>query len=123
MRNNHRGRRSRDDRADPLLQVEWCRVIDQPEAGEAITVVTEPAMHVIRLRPKPDAGFQPAGERLYMGIDHSKRDVIQDVLGFARIRDLSNAANVELPVVIQSMIEDAPDVFINQFSTELEIFL
>ena len=72
-------------------------------------------MHVIRLRPKSDAGVLSVGARIYMGIDHSRRDVVQDILGFARIRDLSNSASVELPVVIQQMIEDEPDVFIQQF--------
>ena len=117
MRNDHRGgqRRNSRDRPDPLLKVEWCRVIDHPETDAAIVVVTEPALHVIRLRPKPDSAIQMVGDRIYMGIDHAQRDVVQDVLGFARIRDLSNAASVELPIVIQKIIEDSPDVFIQQF--------
>ena len=117
MRNDHRGgqRRNPRDRPDPLLTVEWCRVIDHPEVDAAIVVVTEPAMHVIRLRPKPGAEVQMVGNRIYMGIVHSQREVVQDVLGFARIRDLSNAASTELPIVIQQMIEDAPEVFIQQF--------
>ena len=117
MRNDHRGgqRRNPRDRPDPLLQVEWCRVIDHPETDAAIVVVTEPALHVIRLRPKPDSAIQMVGDRIYMGIDHAQRDVVQDVLGFARIRDLSNAASIELPIVIQQIIEDSPDVFIQQF--------
>ena len=117
MRNDHRGgqRRNSRDRPDPLLKVEWCRVIDHPETDAAIVVVTEPALHVIRLRPKPDAALQTVGDRIYMGIDHAQRDVVQDVLGFARIRDLSNAASIELPIVIQQIIEDSPDVFIQQF--------
>ena len=119
MRNDHRGgqRRNPRDRPDPLLTVEWCRVIDHPEVDAAIVVVTEPAMHVIRLRPKPGAEVQMVGNRIYMGIDHSQREVVQDVLGFARIRDLSNAASTELPIVIQQMIEDAPEVFIQLFFT------
>lgn len=117
MRNDNRGGHTRNnrDRADPLLTVEWCRVIDHPEADAAIVVVTEPALHVIRLRPKPGAVLQMVGARIYMGIDHSKREVVQDVLGFARIRDLSNAANQEMPIVIQQIIEDSPEVFIQQF--------
>lgn len=117
MRNDNRGghRRNNRDRADPLLTVEWCRVIDHPEADSAIVVVTEPALHVIRLRPKPGAALQMVGARIYMGIDHSKREVVQDVLGFARIRDLSNSANQEMPIVIQQIIEDSPEVFIQQF--------
>ena len=117
MRNDHRGgqRRNPRDRPDPLLTVEWCRVIDHPEVDAAIVVVTEPALHVIRLRPKPGAEVQMVGNRIYMGIDHSQREVVQDVLGFARIRDLSNAASTELTIVIQQMIEDAPEVFIQQF--------
>tara|TARA_B110000438_G_C15570982_1_gene545386 strand:- start:38 stop:454 length:417 start_codon:yes stop_codon:yes gene_type:complete len=55
------------------------------------------------------------GTRLYMGIDHAKREVVQDILGFARIRDLSNLSTMELPVVIQQIIEDSPEVFIQQF--------
>lgn len=55
------------------------------------------------------------GARLYMGTDHSQREVVQDVLGFARIRDLSNAANQEMPIVIQQIIEDSPEIFIQQF--------
>lgn len=117
MRNDHRGgqRRNSRDRPDPLLKVEWCRVIDHPETDAAIVVVTEPALHVIRLRPKPDSAIQMVGDRIYMGIDHIQRDVVQDVLGFARIRDLSNAASIELPIVIQQIIEESPDVFIQQF--------
>ena len=117
MRNDHRGgqRRNPRDRPDPLLKVEWCRVIDHPETDAAIVVVTEPALHVIRLRPKSGADLQMVGDRIYMGIDHAQRDVVQDVLGFARIRDLSNAASIELPIVIQNIIEDSPDVFIQQF--------
>ncbi len=117
MRNDHRGGQHRNsrDRPDPLLKVEWCRVIDHPESDAAIVVVTEPALHVIRLRPKPGAPLQMVGDRIYMGIDHAQRDVVQDVLGFARIRDLSNAASTELPTVIQQIIEDSPDVFIQQF--------
>ena len=118
MRNDRRGgqrRNQRQDKPDPLLKVEWCRVIDHPEADGVIVIVTEPSLHVIRLRAKPNAGLQMVGDRLYMGIDHSKREVVQDILGFARIRDLSNAASIELPVVIQQIIEDSPDVFIQQF--------
>ena len=117
MRNDHRGgqRRNPRDRPDPLLTVEWCRVIDHPEADAAVVVVTEPALHVIRLRPIPGAEVLMVGNRIFMGIDHSQREVVQDVLGFARIRDLSNAASTELPIVIQQMIEDAPEVFIQQF--------
>ena len=118
MRNDRRGgqrRTPRSDKPDPLLKVEWCRVIDHPEDGGVIVVVTEPSLHVIRLRAKTNAGLQMVGDRLYMGIDHSKREVIQDILGFARIRDLSNAASIELPVVIQQIIEDSPDIFIQQF--------
>ena len=117
MRNEHRSgqRRNNRDRPDPLLSVEWCRVIDHPEIDAAIVVVTEPALHVIRLRPKSGASLQITGSRIYMGIDHEKREVVQDVLGFARIRDLSNAATQELPVVIQQIIEESPDVFVQQF--------
>jgi len=117
MRNDNRGghRRNLRDRPDPLLTVEWCRVIDHPEADAAIVVVTEPALHVIRLRPKQNSDLQMVGARIYMGTDHSQRDVVQDVLGFARIRDLSNASLQEMPIVIQQIIEDSPDVFIQQF--------
>ena len=119
MRNDSRGgqRRNnfRNEKPDPLLKVEWCRVIEHPEAGGVIVVVTEPALHVIRLRPKPNSGLQAVGARIFMGIDHSKREVVQDILGFARIRDLSNGASTELPIVIQQIIEDSPDVFVQQF--------
>ena len=119
MRNDSRGgqrrNNSRNDKPDPLLKVEWCRVIEHQEVGGAIVVVTEPALHVIRLRPKPNSGIQAVGSRIFMGIDHSKREVVQDILGFARIRDISNAASVELPIVIQQMIEDSPEVFVQQF--------
>tara|TARA_X000000368_G_C22937400_1_gene670510 strand:+ start:366 stop:968 length:603 start_codon:yes stop_codon:yes gene_type:complete len=119
MRNDSRGgqrrNNSRNEKPDPLLKVEWCRVIEHPEAGGVIVVVTEPALHVIRLRPKPNSGLQAVGARIFMGIDHSKREVVQDILGFARIRDLSNGASNELPIVIQQIIEDSPDVFVQQF--------
>ena len=108
-------RRNNRDRPDPLITVDWCRVVDHPEVDAAIVVVTEPALHVIRLRPKQGAPLQMVGARIYMGTDHSQREVVQDVLGFARIRDLSNSANQEMPIVIQQIIEDSPEVFIQQF--------
>lgn len=119
MRNDSRGgqrrNNSRNEKPDPLLKVDWCRVIEHPEAGGVIVVVTEPELHVIRLRPKPNSGLQAIGARIFMGIDHSKREVVQDILGFARIRDLSNGASIELPIVIQQIIEDSPEVFVQQF--------
>ncbi|MDP6869508.1 MAG: DUF655 domain-containing protein [Candidatus Poseidoniaceae archaeon] len=115
MRNDRRRVNSAGDKQDPLESVEWCRVIDHPEVGDALVVVTEPAMHVIRLKPKPNTTLQAVGERLYMGTEESKREIVQEILGFARIRDLSSRAFTELPVVIQKMIEDDPDVFVNQF--------
>lgn len=119
MRNErHSGQRrssSRTEKPDPLMKVEWCRVIEHPESGGVLVVITEPNLHVIRLRPKSGSGLQMVGSRLYMGIDHSKRDIVQDILGFARIRDLSNSASIELPVVIQQVIEDSPEIFIQQF--------
>jgi putative nucleotide binding protein len=111
---NRRGN-PRAPRSDPLLSVEWCRVIDHPAANEAIVVVTEPSLHVIRLSAKQGSGIQMVGSRIYMGSDISQRDVVQDILGFARIRDLSNAANQEMPIVIQQIIEESPSVFIDQF--------
>jgi len=120
MRNDTRGGQRRnnprsDNKPDPLLKVEWCRVIEHSSVGGVIVVVTEPALHIIRLRPKTNSGIQMVGARLYMGIDHPKREVVQDILGFARIRDLSNSTTMELPVVIQQIIEDSPEVFIQQF--------
>ncbi len=94
---NRRGN-PRAPRSDPLLSVEWCRVIDHPAANEAIVVVTEPSLHVIRLSAKQGSGIQMVGSRIYMGSDISQRDVVQDILGFARIRDLSNASNQEMPL-------------------------
>jgi putative nucleotide binding protein len=111
---NRRGN-PRAPRSDPLLSVEWCRVIDHPVANEAMVVVTEPSLHIIRLSAKSNAGIQMVGTRIYMGSDQSKKDVVQDILGFARIRDLSNAASQEMPIVIQQIIEDSPSVFIEQF--------
>ena len=120
MRNDTRGGQRRnnprsDNKPDPLLKVEWCRVIEHSSVGGVIVVVTEPALHIIRLRPKTNSGIQMVGARLYMGIDHPKREVVQDILGFARIRDLSNSTTMELPVIIQQIIEDSPEVFIQQF--------
>jgi putative nucleotide binding protein len=113
MQNQRRS--NRDDKPDPLMKVEWCRVLDQPLAGDAMVVITEPEFHIIRLRPKSSAGLQMVGARLYMGIDHSLREVVQDVLGFARIKDLSNNSQKEMPIIIQQMIEGAPEVFVQQF--------
>lgn len=111
---NRRGN-PRDNRSDPLGTVEWCRVIDHPKSDDAIVVVTEPSMHVIRLKPKQGSPIQMVGSRIYMGDDPAKREVVQDILGFARIRDLSNAASTEMPIIIQQIIEDSPSVFIDQF--------
>lgn len=121
MRPPHRGdrrqggRKPRDEKVDPLLKVEWCRVLDHPDAGGALAVLTEPNLHIIRIRSKSGTGQQQSGARLYMGVDHSQRDIVSDVLGFARIRDLSATTNFQLPVIIQQYIEDSPEVFIQQF--------
>jgi len=117
MREPNRDQRhtSRSEKPDPLESVEWCRVIDHPEVGGAIVVVTEPGLHIIRLRSKQNAELQPTGARVYMGKDPAKSEVVQEILGFARIKDLSNRASAELPVVIQQIINDTPEVFIQDF--------
>ena len=100
--------------------MEWCRIIDQP-AEAVIVVVTETSLHVIRLRPKPGTGLRSVGERIYMGIDHDKREVVQDIL-ICWIRDLSNSASVELPVVIQQITRTHQMSSFNNFSTGLAIY-
>ena len=82
MRDSNRDQRysSRGDKPDPLQSVEWCIVIDQPEVGPPMVVATEPNMHVIRLKPKPNTNLQATGSRIYMGADASKKDIVDDII-------------------------------------------
>lgn len=55
------------------------------------------------------------GERIYVGVDSTKRTAVGDILGMAKLDRLSNSASSDLPLIIQMFIEENQSHFIKSF--------
>ena len=111
---SYRDRRS-DDKEDPLSGISWARVLDHEKPGAEVCAISEQGMMVLRVAVSPDAGRMDPGSRIYIGEDISKRDTFIEILGFSRIRTLSNAAKAEMMNVIENIIKDDGDGYISRF--------
>ena len=52
-----------------------------------------------------------AGNRIWIGKDRSRREVVDTVLGMTNVERLSNAASLDLPLIIQLFVEENVDTY------------
>ena len=110
---SYRGRRIEE--ADPLDGVEWVRALDQEKNDGEICTISEQGMLVLRIAPIPGLGPIAVNSRIYIGDDSTKREVFSELLGFSRIRSLSSRAKLEMPVVIEDIINNDAEGYITRF--------
>jgi len=110
---SHRGRRFEE--VDPLDGVEWVRVLDQEINDGEICTISEQGMLVLRIAPIPGLGPITVNSRIYIGNDPTKREIFSELLGFSRIRSISSRARLEMPVVIENIINDDAGGYITRF--------
>jgi predicted nucleic acid-binding OB-fold protein len=113
--NNQRNQRQKVAKPTPLDDEIWARVVEHDIENNVLVLIGESKMLMGRYRPKSSAETLPLGSRLYVGIDKQKREQVGDIIGMARLDKLSTSASKELPIVIQSFIEDNEAHFIKSF--------
>lgn len=99
----------------PLQKAGYARVLDHDVEDNVIYALSENPFVLARLKPKEGISNQMAGERIWIGKDRSRREVVDTVLGMTSVERLSNAAGLDLPLIIQLFIEENAGHFINSF--------
>ena len=117
-RRNNRGRstnqrQQRPKRPTPLDDEVWARVIENDAKTNVIVALGESKMMLGRYASVNAA--TAVGERIYVGVDSSKRTDVGEILGMAKIDRLSNSASNDLPLVAQVFIEENQNHFIKSF--------
>ena len=113
-RNTNQGRKQqRPKRPTPLDDEVWARVIENDNKSNVIVALGESKMMLGRYSSK--SADTTVGERIYVGVDSTKRTAVGDILGMARLDRLSNSASSDLPLITQMFIEENQAHFINSF--------
>jgi len=115
--NNQRnqGQRPRVVKPTPLDDETWARVVEHDIENNVIALLGESKMLIGRYRPKNSGNILSLGSKVYVGIDPKKRQEVGDIIGMARLDKLSSSASKELPIVIQTFIEENEVHFIKSF--------
>ena len=113
--NNQKPLRQKVVKPTPLDDEIWARVVEHDIENNVLVLLGESKMLMGRYRPKNTGNIQPIGTRLYVGIDKLKREQVGDIIGMARLDRLSTSATKELPIVLQSFIEENEIHFIKSF--------
>ena len=117
---NRTGGRTQDSRnspqrPSPLEGENWARVIEHNTAEGVITAITEGKLFMCRLSVKK--GIEPLNptDRIYIGLDQSKKVHVDSFIGGAKLDLMSNFARQDMPLVIQLFIEDNSNHFVKSF--------
>ena len=107
--------RSSQDRPSPIEGENWARVIEHNTVEGVITAITEGKLFMCRLSVKK--GIEPLNptDRIYIGLDQSKKVHVDSFIGGAKLDLMSNFARQDMPLVIQLFIEDNSDHFVKSF--------
>ena len=113
-RNSNQGRKQqRPKRPTPLDDEVWARVIENDNKSSVIVALGESKMMLGRYYSK--SAETAVGERIYVGVDSTKRTAVGDILGMVRLDRLSNSASSDLPLITQMFIEENQAHFIKAF--------
>lgn len=110
---NNRQRQQKPRRSTPLDDEMWARVIENDAKTNVIVALGESKMMLGRYSSKNSD--TAVGERIYVGVDSTKRTAVGDILGMAKMDRLSNGATSDLPLVTQLFIEENQIHFIKSF--------
>lgn len=90
---------------------------DAPPARREPTLmgVGEQQFTLFELAPKSGVSFT-VGDRVYVGKDVEKRDIVQKIRGRIQYAELTPSAHGELPYVVEDIINAEPERFLRFFN-------
>ncbi len=113
--NKQKTQKPRVKKPTPLDDEIWARVVEHDFENNVLTLLGESKFLLGRYRPKHTNKVLQLGQRVYVGIDRSKRNEVGDIMGMARLDKMSSGAEKDLPIVIQMFIEENEMYFIKSF--------
>ena len=117
---NRQGNRNQDSRnssqrTSPIAEENWARVIEHDTADGIITAITEGKLFMCRLSAKKGIEALNPTDRIYIGLDQSKKEHVDSYVGGAKLDLMSASARQDMPLVVQLFIEDNSEHFIKVF--------
>ena len=112
-----RGQGRRDQpRPEPeaVKDESWARVLEHDVKGGIATVMAEKTLVFCRVKVK-GSDVMPVNQRIYIGKDRSKREVISAIIGMAHLDKMSNMAKADLPALVQMFVEEHGQYFVDEF--------
>ena len=114
-RQNSQKKKPRVNKPTPLDDEIWARVIEHDFENSVLTLLGESKFLLGRYRPKQTSKVLQLGQRVYVGVDRSKREDVGDIMGMARLDKMSSRAVKDLPIVMQKFVEENEAYFIKSF--------
>ena len=107
--------RNTSQRPSPIEEENWARVIEHDTIDGIITAITEGKLFMCRLSAKK--GIEPLNptDRIYIGLDQSKKVHVDAFVGGAKLDLMSSYARQDMPLVVQLFVEDNSEYFIKSF--------
>lgn len=107
--------RNTSQRPSPIEEENWARVIEHDTIDGIITAITEGKLFMCRLSAKK--GIEPLNptDRIYIGLDQSKKVHVDAFVGGAKLDLMSSYARQDMPLVVQLFIEDNSEYFVKSF--------
>jgi putative nucleotide binding protein len=107
---------------------DYCIILDYMPTGKSSAIKTEPIAQAIgkefftllELVPKPGANLQ-VGEEVYVGKE--EREKIQLIKGRIKYKDLTSNSMSELQEIVEKMVEENKEKYINFFNISRPISL
>ena len=117
---NRTGGRNQDSRnspqrPSPIDGENWARVIEHNTVDNIITAITEGRLFMCRLSAKKGIEALNPTDRIYIGLDQSKKVHVDAFVGGAKLDLMSNYARQDMPLVVQLFIEDNSEYFLKSF--------
>ncbi|HIF91300.1 MAG TPA: DUF655 domain-containing protein [Candidatus Poseidoniales archaeon] len=107
--------RSTTQRISPIAEENWARVIEHNTVDNIITAITEGKLFMCRLSAKKGIEALNPTDRIYIGLDQSKKVHVDAFVGGAKLDLMSNYARQDMPLVVQLFVEDNSQHFIEAF--------
>jgi predicted nucleic acid-binding OB-fold protein len=107
--------RNTSQRPSPIEEENWARVIEHDTVDNIITAITEGKLFMCRLSAKKGIEALNPTDRIYIGLDQSKKVHVDAFVGGAKLDLMSHYARQDMPLVVQLFVEDNSQHFIKAF--------
>lgn len=107
--------RNTSQRPSPIEEENWARVIEHDTIDGIITAITEGKLFMCRLSAKKGIEALNPTDRIYIGLDQSKKVHVDAFVGGAKLDLMSTYARQDMPLVVQLFIEDNSEYFVKSF--------